>query len=882
MRSFSLGILIVLLSVFSYGQIVRPPTPNNLPYSVVQRDANGNFTAGTITVTVIGTATNVADADYGEITVSSGVWTVDDDVIGTEHFKDQDWGDVSASSGVVSINTDAVNDTHIDWGTGASQVSAVDVPIADAGSYLTGTEVETALQEIAREAEVHILNGFETRSSSTLASDAGTPPTITLEETPNLTDVYYWQSGSSATFNTAKTIQISDVNGIHLIYFDGASLAEEVNPSHATVDNLIENYALVMWVYWNTNNNTASILADERHGVTMSGATHHWLHDNIGATYKEGFALSGYVINSAADADVAFEVSDGEFYDEDLDFDIEDGSAANQYEQQLSGGDAEIPVLYKDDINGTWTEQAADTLPYILQGGDTYVSYNNDDGDGTWSLIELGNQKFMIMWLFATNDWQYPIKMVCGSETYNTLALALAGTSTEVVNWGTLPSAEIVLLYQMVIQAASGGTKSLKIIEVNDYRTTRVTGASYSPTDHGTLSGLLDDDHTQYLLKTTFDAQSIVSATVDNTPIVLAVAEQELVGRITGGNVDGITIGIADNNILQVDHASPADDDYARFTTTGIEGRDATEVKTDLGLVIGTNVLAYDAGIQNLAGVAMAADKFYYTSGDNTHVAGDVTVFARTILDDADAATVQATLGLVIGTNVLAEQTIGILDDNLLEVDDADDLAVNDYTKVTASGLVGRTYAQVLADLSGTATGAFAWNSQNLTGIGTIGSGAITSTADVMVNTTNYVLEGDATGRLVLRTEMFRIRDGTVPGTDLEIASIGTYFNGPTWTGADELEKGATEGSCTATADGISLTIDFAETVVDVINVGNVETAKWATQSTTAMYFPTASVTAGNLQLDIRKRGVARVDWYTVIADAADQVNFSVSMLCEE
>ena len=44
--------------------------------------------------------------------------------------------------------TAVIKDTHIDWGTGANQVSAVDLPVADSGEYYTGTEVETALQEI--------------------------------------------------------------------------------------------------------------------------------------------------------------------------------------------------------------------------------------------------------------------------------------------------------------------------------------------------------------------------------------------------------------------------------------------------------------------------------------------------------------------------------------------------------------------------------------------------------------------------------------------------------------------------------------------------------------------------------------------------------------
>ena len=43
---------------------------------------------------------------------------------------------------------------------------------------------------------------------------------------------------------------------------------------------------------------------------------------------------------------------------------------------------------------------------------------------------------------------------------------------------------------------------------------------------------------------------------------------------------------------------TPIANDFARFTDANtIEGRDATEVKTDLGLVIGTNVLAYDADV---------------------------------------------------------------------------------------------------------------------------------------------------------------------------------------------------------------------------------------------------------------------------------------------
>jgi len=44
------------------------------------------------------------------------------------------------------------------------------------------------------------------------------------------------------------------------------------------------------------------------------------------------------------------------------------------------------------------------------------------------------------------------------------------------------------------------------------------------------------------VLKTLFEANSILAADSDDTPAALAVAEQRLVGRISGGNIDDLTV----------------------------------------------------------------------------------------------------------------------------------------------------------------------------------------------------------------------------------------------------------------------------------------------------------------------------------------------------
>jgi len=51
-------------------------------------------------------------------------------------------------SGNVQVKADGIDDTHIDFGTGANQVNAADIPIIDAGAFTDQTDVEGALQEI--------------------------------------------------------------------------------------------------------------------------------------------------------------------------------------------------------------------------------------------------------------------------------------------------------------------------------------------------------------------------------------------------------------------------------------------------------------------------------------------------------------------------------------------------------------------------------------------------------------------------------------------------------------------------------------------------------------------------------------------------------------
>lgn len=80
----------------------------------------------------------------------------------------------------------------------------------------------------------------------------------------------------------------------------------------------------------------------------------------------------------------------------------------------------------------------------------------------------------------------------------------------------------------------------------------------------------------------------------------------------------------------------------------------ASAARTNLGVAIGTDVQAYDAGLQSISGLTTAADTMIYTTALDTYATTSLTPFARTLLDDTNAVSARATLGAAIGTNVQA------------------------------------------------------------------------------------------------------------------------------------------------------------------------------------------------------------------------------------
>lgn len=85
-----------------------------------------------------------------------------------------------------------------------------------------------------------------------------------------------------------------------------------------------------------------------------------------------------------------------------------------------------------------------------------------------------------------------------------------------------------------------------------------------------------------------------------------------------------------------------------------INAADASAARSTLALVIGTDVQAWDAELAAIAGLATAANKCTYWSGTATAALYDCSSYGRSLANAADASALRTLGGLVIGTDVQA------------------------------------------------------------------------------------------------------------------------------------------------------------------------------------------------------------------------------------
>ena len=128
------------------------------------------------------------------------------------------------------------------------------------------------------------------------------------------------------------------------------------------------------------------------------------------------------------------------------------------------------------------------------------------------------------------------------------------------------------------------------------------TGVDFDPV--GTDNSDDNATNTSSVAKSLFDAQTILQATSDNTPVAITIAEQRILGRITAGNITALTaaqirtlLNVADGatantgNVVKV--GTPVDNQIGIWTGDGtIEGNSNLELDGTNLILAGKYVLS--------------------------------------------------------------------------------------------------------------------------------------------------------------------------------------------------------------------------------------------------------------------------------------------------